>query len=82
MDWLNKFLSDIWPYLDKVTLLFAFLFSFWISWDVKLFSLQAICGSIRAIAKPIFSEYIGKFQIEAIEFEQLSLGTLSPKFHG
>ncbi|XP_022966785.1 synaptotagmin-3-like [Cucurbita maxima] len=59
MDWLNKFLSDIWPYLDK-----------------------AICGSIRAIAKPIFSEYIGKFQIEAIEFEQLSLGTLSPKFHG
>ncbi|KAG7012905.1 Synaptotagmin-3 [Cucurbita argyrosperma subsp. argyrosperma] len=59
MDWLNKFLSDIWPYLDK-----------------------AICGSIRAIAKPIFSEYIGKFQIEDIEFEQLSLGTLSPKFHG
>lgn len=47
-----------------------------------MFSLQAICGSIRAIAKPIFSEYIGKFQIEAIEFEQLSLGTLPPKFHG
>lgn len=59
VDWLNKFLLAMWPYLDK-----------------------AICGSIRAIAKPIFSEYIGKFQIEAIEFEQLSLGTLPPKFHG
>ncbi|XP_023533103.1 synaptotagmin-3-like isoform X1 [Cucurbita pepo subsp. pepo] len=59
VDWLNKFLLAMWPYLDK-----------------------AICGSIRAIAKPVFSEYIGKFQIEAIELEQLSLGTLPPKFHG
>ncbi|XP_016900286.2 synaptotagmin-3-like isoform X1 [Cucumis melo] len=59
VDWLNKFLSDMWPYLDT-----------------------AICGSIRAIAKPIFSEYIGKFQIEAIELDQLSLGTLPPKLHG
>ncbi|XP_022957140.1 synaptotagmin-3-like isoform X1 [Cucurbita moschata] len=59
VDWLNKFLLAMWPYLDK-----------------------AICGSIRAIAKPVFSEYIGKFRIEAIELEQLSLGTLPPKFHG
>ncbi|XP_031742060.1 synaptotagmin-3 isoform X3 [Cucumis sativus] len=59
VDWLNKFLSAMWPYLDT-----------------------AICGSIRAIAKPIFSEYIGKFQIEAIELDQLSLGTLPPKLHG
>lgn len=59
VDWLNKFLLAMWPYLDK-----------------------AICGSIRAIAKPIFSEYIGKFRIEAIKLEQLSLGTLPPKLHG
>lgn len=37
---------------------------------------------IRSIAKPIFDEYIGKFQIEAIEFENLSLGTLPPTIHG
>lgn len=58
-DWINKFLLDMWPFLDK-----------------------AICGMIRSIAKPIFAEYIGKFQIEAIEFENLSLGTLPPTIHG
>ncbi|KAK9283339.1 hypothetical protein L1049_011579 [Liquidambar formosana] len=59
VDWLNKFILDMWPYLDK-----------------------AICGMIRCMAQPIFAEYIGKFQIEAIEFENLSLGTLPPTFHG
>lgn len=59
VDWLNKFLLDMWPYLDK-----------------------AICEMIRSIAKPIFAEYIGKFQIEAIEFKNLSLGTLPPTIHG
>ncbi|KAL6977208.1 Synaptotagmin-3 [Sarracenia purpurea var. burkii] len=59
VDWLNKFLLDMWPYLDK-----------------------AICGTIRSMAQPIFAEYVGKFQIESIKFENLSLGTLPPTIHG
>ncbi|CAK9136102.1 unnamed protein product [Ilex paraguariensis] len=59
VDWLNKFILDMWPYLDK-----------------------AIGGTIRSMAQPIFAEYIGKFQIESIEFENLSLGTLPPSIHG
>ncbi|XP_057462931.1 synaptotagmin-3-like [Actinidia eriantha] len=59
VDWLNKFLLDMWPYLDK-----------------------AICGMIRSMAQPTFAEYIGTFQIESIEFENMSLGTLPPTIHG
>ncbi|KAJ9684627.1 hypothetical protein PVL29_016878 [Vitis rotundifolia] len=59
VDWLNKFILNMWPYLDK-----------------------AICDTIRSMAQPIFAEYIGKYQIEAIEFEKLSLGTLPPILHG
>ncbi|XP_075499125.1 synaptotagmin-3-like [Primulina tabacum] len=59
VDWLNKFLSDMWPFLDK-----------------------AICKIIRSSAEPIFTEYIGKFKIESIEFENLSLGHLPPTIHG
>ncbi|XP_034693209.1 synaptotagmin-3-like isoform X1 [Vitis riparia] len=58
-DWLNKFIFDMWPYVDK-----------------------AICGIIRSTTEPIFAEYIGKFQIKSIDFETLSLGTLSPIVHG
>ncbi|KAA8534379.1 hypothetical protein F0562_031870 [Nyssa sinensis] len=59
VDWLNKFILDMWPYLDK-----------------------AICGTIRSMAQPIFAEYVGKFQIESIDFENLSLGTLPPVLQG
>ncbi|KAH7662675.1 C2 domain-containing protein [Dioscorea alata] len=59
VDWMNKFVSDMWPYLDK-----------------------AICKTIRNTTKPIFDQYIGKFCIESIEFEHLTLGTLPPTFHG
>ncbi|KAK7343857.1 hypothetical protein VNO77_12937 [Canavalia gladiata] len=59
VDWLNKFLLDMWPFLDK-----------------------AICGIIRNTARPIFAEYIGKYQIRAIEFEKLSLGTFPPTVCG
>jgi Ca2+-dependent lipid-binding protein len=59
VDWLNKFISDMWPSLDK-----------------------AICSTIRSTAQPIFEEYIGKFQIKAIEFKNLSLGTLPPAIFG
>ncbi|XP_015877200.3 synaptotagmin-3 isoform X1 [Ziziphus jujuba] len=59
LDWLNKFILQMWPYLDT-----------------------AICCRIRNMAPSIFAEYIGKFNIEAIEFENLSLGTLPPKIYG
>ncbi|OVA18052.1 C2 calcium-dependent membrane targeting [Macleaya cordata] len=58
VDWLNRFILDMWPYLDK-----------------------GICGMIRSTAKPIFSEYIGKFKIKSIDFECLTLGTLPPTIH-
>ncbi|XP_021732873.1 synaptotagmin-3-like [Chenopodium quinoa] len=59
VDWLNSFVSDMWPYLDK-----------------------AICNTIRSTAKPMFADYIGKYQIKDIDFENLSLGTLPPTFYG
>ncbi|KAH7841002.1 hypothetical protein Vadar_024391 [Vaccinium darrowii] len=59
VDWLNQFLLDMWPYLDK-----------------------AICKTIRTMAQPIFAEYIGKYQIESIDFGSLSLGTLPPILQG
>ncbi|KAL2937502.1 Synaptotagmin-3 [Bienertia sinuspersici] len=43
---------------------------------------KAICNTIRSMAKPIFAEYIGQYQIKDIEFENLSLGTLPPAFYG
>ncbi|KAJ3688935.1 hypothetical protein LUZ61_018099 [Rhynchospora tenuis] len=59
VDWLNKFLHDMWPYLDV-----------------------AICNIIRSTVKPIFDQYVGKYGIETIEFETLTLGTLPPTFQG
>ncbi|MBA0813699.1 hypothetical protein Gohar_027527 [Gossypium harknessii] len=59
VDWLNKFVADMWPYLDK-----------------------AICAQIRSATEPMFAEYVGKYQIEAIEFDNLSLGTIPPEIHG
>jgi len=46
------------------------------------FGVQAICKIIRSTAQPIFAEYIGKYQIKAIEFDKLSLGTLPPTVCG
>ncbi|XP_010270400.1 PREDICTED: synaptotagmin-3-like [Nelumbo nucifera] len=59
VDWMNRFIFYMWPYLNK-----------------------AICRTIRCMAAPIFAEYIGKFQIQSIEFETLTLGTLPPIIHG
>ncbi|XP_048446390.1 synaptotagmin-3 isoform X2 [Pyrus x bretschneideri] len=43
---------------------------------------KAICSTIRSMAKPIFAEYIGKYHIEDIEFDKLSLGNLPPIIYG
>lgn len=47
-----------------------------------LMVLQAVCNLIRSSAQPIFAEYVGSYQIKALEFEKLSLGTLPPAIHG
>ncbi|CAA0829734.1 Synaptotagmin-3 [Striga hermonthica] len=43
---------------------------------------KAACGMIRISAESAFAEYIGKFQIETIYFEHLTLGNFPPKVHG
>lgn len=50
--------------------------------SLSSFYLQAIPGMIRSTAEPIFAEYIGKFQIKTIEFDNLSLGNLPPLLYG
>ncbi|KAK7280758.1 hypothetical protein RJT34_25825 [Clitoria ternatea] len=59
LDWFNKFVEYMWPYLDK-----------------------AICKTARSIAKPIIAEEIPKYKIDSVEFEELTLGSLPPKFQG
>ncbi|XP_031503260.1 synaptotagmin-3 isoform X2 [Nymphaea colorata] len=43
---------------------------------------RAICNIIRSTVRPIFDEYVGKFHVESIKFDQLTLGTLPPTIHG
>uniref|UniRef100_A0A9I9EBJ4 Uncharacterized protein n=1 Tax=Cucumis melo TaxID=3656 RepID=A0A9I9EBJ4_CUCME len=43
-------------------------------------SLMAICKAARNITKPIIAEKIPKFKIDSVEFEALTLGSLSPTF--
>uniref|UniRef100_A0A7N0V5Q2 Synaptotagmin-3-like n=1 Tax=Kalanchoe fedtschenkoi TaxID=63787 RepID=A0A7N0V5Q2_KALFE len=59
VDWMNKFLNDMWPFLDK-----------------------AIGVIMRDTTKPLFDEYIGKYQVKAIDFESLCLGSLPPTVQG
>ncbi|XP_038992192.1 synaptotagmin-3-like isoform X2 [Hibiscus syriacus] len=59
VDWLNKFVIDMWPFLDK-----------------------AICDQIKSITEPMLAEYVGAYQIEAIEYDNPSLGTIPPEIHG
>lgn len=44
--------------------------------------MQAICGMIKSMADPIFAEYTGKYCIQSLEFESLSLGTFPPIIQG
>lgn len=43
---------------------------------------KALCNIIKSTAEPIFAEYIGKFQIQSIDFDTLTLGTIPPAIHG
>lgn len=104
IDWLNKFIFDMWPFLDKVLSTFTWpiwykfsaLFtatSLWCctnsrneAWLSKImffaFLAQAICNNIKRATRPIFDQYVGKYGIESIEYEQLTLGSLPPTFQG
>jgi len=44
--------------------------------------MQAICNNIKRVTRPIFDQYVGKYGIESIEFEELTLGALPPTFQG
>ncbi|KAJ6322973.1 hypothetical protein OIU77_012744 [Salix suchowensis] len=43
---------------------------------------RAVCAMIRSTAQSMRAEYIGKYKIQAIEFDHLTLGTLPPTIHG
>lgn len=47
-----------------------------------VFLYKALCNIIKSTAEPIFAEYIGKFQIQSIDFDTLTLGTIPPAIHG
>ncbi|XP_054804390.1 synaptotagmin-3 isoform X2 [Prosopis cineraria] len=64
------------PDYERVDWMNKFLLYTWPSLD------KAICCTIESMAKPVFAEYIGKYQIKSIEFETLSLGTLPPTLCG
>ncbi|XP_020598004.1 synaptotagmin-3-like, partial [Phalaenopsis equestris] len=59
VDWLNKFIFDMWPCLNK-----------------------AICNRIRSSTRTTFDQYIGKYFIESLEFDNLTLGSFPPTIHG
>lgn len=59
VDWLNRFLAEMWPFVDK-----------------------ALYDTIKTTAMSIFADYIGKYQIQDIQFENLSLGSLPPALYG
>ncbi|KAJ0538241.1 putative synaptotagmin-like mitochondrial-lipid-binding domain-containing protein [Helianthus annuus] len=90
VDWLNKFVVNMWPYLDKVHCKKPEKSSTFLTFTIlgrkllTLFILQAICAAIRQTTEPIFADYIGHGHrpIEAITFETLSLGSLPPTFQG
>ncbi|MCD7470856.1 hypothetical protein HAX54_011040 [Datura stramonium] len=64
------------PDYERVDWFNEFLANMWPYLD------KAICGIIKSTSEPIFAEYIGKYQIKSIEFEQLTLGTIPPRLHG
>ncbi|KAH1194728.1 Synaptotagmin-1 [Glycine max] len=81
VDWLNKFLLDMWPFLDTIfDSIWVCLCSCWtiLQWCFVFMYRQFKHDSTDII----FAEYIGKYQIKAIDFDELSLGTLPPSVCG
>lgn len=93
VDWLNKFIETMWPFLDKVCLHCIYsdvcfccpccLISLSSClWALILQVLQAICKTVRETVKPIIAEQIPQYKIDSVEFEALTLGSLPPTFQG
>lgn len=93
VDWLNKFIETMWPFLDKVCLQCIYsdvcfccpCCSIALSsclWALILQVLQAICKTVRETVKPIIAEQIPQYKIDSVEFEALTLGSLPPTFQG
>ncbi|CAA0814450.1 Synaptotagmin-3 [Striga hermonthica] len=86
VDWLNKFISEMWPFLDTVLFLYVNTPRMGLMKIVEssllTFCIQAICSVIRRTSEPIFAEYVGKFKIESIGFVKLSLGDIPPTIGG
>ncbi|KAG6546961.1 hypothetical protein Mapa_011577 [Marchantia paleacea] len=59
VDWLNTFMEEMWPYLNK-----------------------ALCKIIRSTAEPYITTYKPKYNLDSVEFQSLTLGTLPPSFVG
>ena len=78
----------MWPYLDKVCMMFKVIKNVQDSlWKLFLalfcyYLLQAICRTAKEIAKPIIAENTAKYKIDSVEFETLTLGSLPPVFQG
>ena len=95
---MNKFIFDMWPFLDKVlsTFMWRISYKFSVCFSVRISNgsmisqsnallfhrMQAICNNIKRVTRPIFDQYVGKYGIESIEFEELTLGALPPTFQG
>ncbi|RAL40416.1 hypothetical protein DM860_006486 [Cuscuta australis] len=91
LDWLNRFVETMWPYLDKACFFLSFFPSppklFFFHQELNLLMgkncfHQAICKTVKQIADPIIAEQIPKFKIDSVDFEELTLGTLPPTFQG
>ena len=85
IDWLNKFIEKMWPYLDKVLLAYFFPLVFNTFDSIKVGSddqMQAICKQVKTIVDPIIAEQIPQYKIDSVQFEVLSLGCLPPAFTG
>ncbi|KAG9145376.1 hypothetical protein Leryth_008298 [Lithospermum erythrorhizon] len=64
------------PEYERIGWLNKFIFHMWPFLD------KSICSMIRSTANQTFDEYVGKFMIQSIEFEKLSIGNLPPTLHG
>ncbi|KAG6537042.1 hypothetical protein ZIOFF_002120 [Zingiber officinale] len=84
IDWLNKFLVVMWPYLDKVCfdikLSICSGFHYLILMPSILY--KAICKTAKQIADPIIAENTVKYKIDSVEFGKFTLGSLPPTFQG
>ncbi|KAJ6901870.1 synaptotagmin-3-like isoform X1 [Populus alba x Populus x berolinensis] len=74
--WSGHFMSYNWCFARYST-----RYSIMVLSDMWPYLDKAVCAMIRRTTQSMFAEYIGKYKIQAIEFEHLTLGTLPPTIH-